>query len=143
MASRELFRILRIRRDAILERWLTHLSPLVDPEIEGGLVCVEDRAITGGIRDRADRRYAASAWVGAQLEPRPVTVEGGGGARVCVTVPRVPGASGSAPAYLVIDVVASTEGRETTGPLRIHAYDVGDAVRLVGLERPEGAGAPR
>jgi hypothetical protein len=58
---------------------------------------------------------------------------------VCVWLPRAAGASAARPSYLVLEIVASTAGRETAGPLRLHAYDVGDAIRIVALERPSTA----
>jgi hypothetical protein len=140
----ELFRVLRGRRDRILERWLTRLSPLTDPvrDASSRRVCLEDRAVTSGIRDAARRRYEARAYVGDRLDDvpmgAPTIVEG----RVCVDVPRTDGSS-ARPSYLVLDVVARTEGGETTAPLRIHAYDLGGTdVRVVGLERPGGQGRP-
>lgn len=142
----ELFRIMHGRRERILERWLTRLSPLTDPrpEAEGARVCVEDLALTSGIRPPETRVYHARGYAGDALEPRETALEARPEGRVCVETPRVPGASAARPGYVVIDVVARTEGRETTGPLRIHAYDLGDEVRVVGLERlhPEGDAPP-
>lgn len=139
----ELDRVLRGRRDRILERWLTRLSPLTDPENEGRRVCLEDRAVTAGLRAADRRRYAARAYVGDALEdretPAPTVREDG---RVCIDVPAAVGASAERPAYVVLDVTASSEGAETTAPLRVHAYDLGARLRVVGLERPSGHGRP-
>ena len=139
----ELFRIMRGRRDRILERWLTRLSPLTDPHTEeaGARVCLEDLALTSGIRPPDTRVYHARGYAGDALEARDAPLETRPGGRVCVQTPRVPGASPERPGYLVIDVVARTEGRETTGALRMHAYDLGANVRVVGLERLHPAGS--
>src|SRR5688572_30316423 len=40
-ATDELFRILKGRRDRLLERWLTRLSPLTHARVEGDRICVE------------------------------------------------------------------------------------------------------
>lgn len=138
----ELARILIGRRDRILERYLTRLSPLAWPELrESGSgaaeLCLEDLAIAGGIRERRSRAYSATAYVGDALEsselPRMRRAEG---AWVCVELPRVE-ATEDEPEYLIVDVVAQTPGRETTGPARVHLYALGrDRMQIVGLERP-------
>lgn len=140
---RDLFRILRGRRDRALERWLTVLSPLTDPIVHGDRICVEDRAIVSGLRSREERRFEARAWIGEERQARSIDVDRGEGATVCLAIPRAVGASARAPGYLVIDVLASTEGRDRPGPLRVHAYDLGAEIRIVGIERPSGNGAPR
>jgi hypothetical protein len=127
----EIVRIMTERRRKTLERYLTRLSPLTDPDVDGRTVCLEDRAVWSRIRDFATRRYAARGYV-----------EGGGAtdlsvstrdeARVCVGVPVVDDATPERPRYVVVDVVASSVGRETTGPARLHFYDDGRAPRLVG-----------
>lgn len=136
----ELLRILLGRRERILERWLTRLSPLTDPIVGRGgrTVCLEDRAVTSGFRDERTRDYEASGWT---LDPMraldvELTPEASG---VCVTVPMTTSRSVR---YLVVDVVASTELAERTGPLRLHLYDLGSELRVVGLERLEHEGAP-
>ncbi|MDQ3035326.1 MAG: hypothetical protein M3Y87_23175 [Myxococcota bacterium] len=144
IVSTELLRILAGRRDRALERWLTRLSPLTAPVLDDdhSHVCLEDLAITSGIREVEGRSYLARGFVGPALEPRRTALDAIG-ARVCVEVPRVSGASADDPAYVMIDVVARTEGRETTGPLRLHLYDLGESgVRVVGLERPHEAEPP-
>jgi hypothetical protein len=100
------------------------------------LLCLEDLAITSGIRHDGGRRYEARARTGEAGDPVVAPIESQGEGRVCVTLPRAPDASASRPAYLVVEIVASTRGRETTGPLRVHAYDTGAAMRVVAIERP-------
>jgi hypothetical protein len=138
--ARELEQTLIARRDRALERWLTRLSPLARPVLRRpDLLCLEDLAISGGIRQDGGRRYAARGYVGDRLEPHAAEIASQGEGRVCVWLPRAAGASAARPSYLVLEIVASTAGRETAGPLRLHAYDVGDAIRIVALERPSTA----
>jgi hypothetical protein len=148
--QRELVRILSGRRDRILERYLTRLSPLTWPEVragnDGGLeLCMQDLAVWSSIRSRRGRRYSARAWIGERLEetseaPR---VRLADDAYVCTRLPQTPEASGDRPAYVIVDVIAQTPGQETTGPARAHLYATSEhAMTLVGLERPASAEAP-
>lgn len=141
--SSELFRILKGRRDRALERWLTRLSPLTNPTLDadGSHVCLDDLAILAGIREVDGRVYHARSFAGESLEPRRVSMDAVG-SRVCVSIPRSSTASAE-PNYVLIDVVAASEGRETTGVLRLHLYDLGESrARIVGLERLHGQERP-
>lgn len=149
IVSSELARILIGRRDAILERWLTRLSPLTWPEVrpsdEGPQLCMQDLAVWSGIRDQRWRQYQARAFTGEPLAPidvaRPVR---SGEHDACVTLPELDGASEPDPGYLVVDLVARTPERETTYPARVHMYVLGDGrYRIVGLERPSNADEPQ
>jgi hypothetical protein len=145
----ELLRILIGRRDRILERYLTRLSPLTWPEVRPGAagpeLCMQDVAVWSGTRPREGRRYGASAYVGDAYEPvdRP-SIRVADDAYVCASLPRIDAASPERPVYVIVDLVAQTAGRETTGPARAHLYAMGpDTLTLVGLERPASAEAPR
>lgn len=132
----ELVRTLAGRRDRIVERYLTRLSPLALPSVEGGgEICAEDLAVAAHVRAPEARRYVVRALVGESTAPVELSarVEG---ARACVEVPRTPGATETNPSYLVLDVVVAGPGRERTGPLRVHAYDLGAYLRIVAVERP-------
>jgi hypothetical protein len=142
VARSELLRILVGRRDRVLERWLTRLSPLTDPRIVGDRLCLEDRALVAGLRSRAGRRYRAQAFLGDALAPQPPLELHSTGDAVCVPLPE-PRGSRHAPSYVVVDVIASSERLETTGPARVHAYDLGGPLYVVGLERPSGPEPPR
>jgi hypothetical protein len=129
--SNFLVRVLAGRRERILERFLTRLSPLSWPEVEGARLCLEDLAVTSGIRSPATRRYRARDEAGRRLA---VEAEG---PNVCVGLPDQRPPPGQ-PAYLVVDIVAATPGRETTAPARLHLYQLAtDQYRVVGLERPD------
>jgi hypothetical protein len=140
----ELVRILARRRDKILERHLTRLSPLARPEVAGGELCLVDLAVRSGIRSASSRVIGAVAFVGDGLVrtgmEKPVAGEKG---QVCVRLPAAPGASASSPGYMVVDLTVSTPGRDTPGPARVHLYHLGGAeYRVVGLERPATAEPP-
>jgi hypothetical protein len=143
--SAELLRVLTGRRERLLERWLTRLSPLTGPVIEDGdRLCVEDLGVTSGLRPSGTRQYAARGFVGELLEERALSVETRSDGFSCVPVPRAPRATAHEPAYVLVDLVASTVGRETTHPLRVHLYDLGEGgLRVVGLERLESGDGPR
>ncbi len=146
IVASELARILIGRRDRILERWLTRLSPLSWPTVrerpEGPHLCLQDLAVWSGIRGGDDRRYRADAWSGTPLAP--IEVPGRPGraddAFVCVPLPRV---TSSEPSYLIVDLTAQTPEHETTFPARVHLYQVGERFQIVGLERPSNREPPR
>lgn len=139
--ARDLVGILRGRQRKILERYLTRLSPLSFPEVEArgerAWLCLRDLAVESGIRDVAGRRYEVSAAIDWPESTRPVPLatqreEG----RVCAVLPDLPRTSEHAPRYLVVDLVASSAGRETTGTASVHVYQTGPAsYRVVGLRR--------
>ena len=143
----ELARIMIGRRDRILERYLTRLSPLTWPRVrataDGHELCLQDLATASGIRPAESRRYAARAFVGDALSLTDhLGLRRAEDDFVCAELPPTPGASASDPTYLVVDVVAQTPGRETTLPARVHLYGLGDSFRVVGLERPSSPEAP-
>jgi len=139
----EIVRVMTARRQKMLERYLTRLSPLTWPELRRGRVCLQDLAVWTDTRDLATRRYSARGYVegGGALS---LKVEPVDEAFVCVELPRAADARKDAPRYVVVDVVASSVGRETTGPARLHFWDLGESEPLlVGLERPASAREPR
>lgn len=139
----EIVRVMTVRRAKMLERYLTRLSPLSAPERRDGALCMQDLAVWSGTRAAQTRRHEARAYVEGQ-PPRSVEVEVRPDAWVCLDPPRAPGASSDSPRYLVVDVAATTPGREVTGPARLHFWDDGGAApMLVGLERPESSQEPR
>ncbi len=127
----ELVRILRGRRERLLERYLTRLSPLAYPRAQGGRLCLRDLALESGVR--GERRYAAVAMPGWPTERRAPIAVARDDNSACVHLPPRGGE-----AYWVFDVVAETPGRERTGPARVHLYALDDGSwRVVGLERPD------
>ncbi len=151
LTASELTRILIGRRDRILERWLTRLSPLAWPTVRvsergASQLCMQDLAVSSGIRDARSRRYRAQAWAGAPFVEiaMPASVQRGDEGWACTNLPSIEGASPSRPAYLVVDVTAQTPEHETAFPARVHMYASDEQrYQIVGLERPANREPPR
>jgi hypothetical protein len=137
LVERELVRVLAGRRRVILERYLTRLSPLADPELVGSSeVCVTDLAVRSRLRWAQDRRYQARAYAGPHAAPLGRLAIRRDGDRICVALP-------PARDYLVVDVAARTARAERNFPARLHfAAGPHRALRLVGLERPASHAPP-
>ena len=130
--SKELFRVIRGRRDKILRRWLGRLSPLAHPELHEGSLCVRDLAAETGAASKAG--YWAKLYQDPGLKPTQAAAQADD-ASVCV---RLPQAKPAQPAYVVVDLA-----REGMPPTRTHLYHLPSGhYRLVGLERPDSAAAP-
>jgi hypothetical protein len=140
----ELFRLLRGRRDRVLDRYLTRLSPLGLPALRrsGDELCLRDLLEQSGLRREHARSYAVTLHAGGasrRVEP----VRSLPGQRVCVQLPRSPGATPLGPAYLMVDWVSASEGFEPEFPARVHLFDLGDkGLVVVGLERPDSFDPP-
>jgi hypothetical protein len=142
----ELERILLGRRDALLARYLESRSPLTLPRVvarDGGAqLCLEDLVVTAHRAEPAARRYRAQAWAGESLRALPAPQARGSADAaqdVCVSLPGELGGSEGKPAYLVVDLEAGA-----APPVRVHLYHLGaERFRVVGLERPERADAPK
>jgi hypothetical protein len=148
LSEDELVRILLGRRERILERYLTRLSPLSFPAVEvagrSSRLCLRDVAIESGLRDVGAREHGARAYLGWPpldgVEAR-TAMEATG--RLCVDLPHQPGATPESPRYLIVDVTVSTPSRDEPAPARVHLYQLGPArYRVVGLERPDGFSPP-
>jgi hypothetical protein len=116
--------ILNLRLEAILNRYLTRLSPISEARVDGDRLCAVNLAEKRGLRAPEAYHYEARASDGAPLvvERRP---RGG----LCVRLP-----AGS-PRYFTVTI----RDHVARGPLVAHLYDQG-APRgffLAGLERPE------
>jgi hypothetical protein len=123
-----LARVLEGRLDKILQRYLTHLSPLAGVHMEGtNRLCAEDLAEARGLELPSVFRYQASI-VGGPVLPvtRPAPPA------ICVELP--PLHDVAAPRYVRVTISDGV----VPGPLIAHLYDLGQGgYRLVGLERPE------
>jgi hypothetical protein len=136
--SDEWVRVLMGRREKILNRYLTRLSPLAQPTlvVSGGntSMCARDLAFDAGIAK--DRRYRVriardAAW-DASTAGEPVVDAAG---RVCVRLPSNGDASATRPAYLGVEVL--TDNRES-GSARFHVYQKGPTSYLLSaVERLE------
>ncbi|HUM10276.1 MAG TPA: hypothetical protein VLT82_04915 [Myxococcaceae bacterium] len=132
LARSELKRILKGRRQRILERYLTRVSSLTDPELaqDGVTLCVHDRAEEAGLG--AGPAPVVRAWYSPETAGE-LSVDRSGPAKLCVVLSR------EQPGYQVIDFVT---GRPGQGPLRLHLAKDGGRVRVVGVERPQGNPPP-
>ncbi|MCA9618437.1 MAG: hypothetical protein KC731_05440 [Myxococcales bacterium] len=143
----ELLRLLWGRRQRVLSRYLTRLSPLSDPEVRVGAsqseLCLDDLAIVGGVATASQRRYSSRAYLGLKLRPTtPTGLHSEGKSQVCLTLPKSERATPKQPDYLIVDVIAQSGG-SVPAPTRVHLYHLGGGdYRIVGLERPEDADPP-
>jgi hypothetical protein len=140
----EASRVLKSRRDKILQRWLSRLSPLSDPKLaarEGGTdLCLRDIALLAKVASRQGRQYSAQGF-GDSVGARPLPVRFNQQEEVCLELPKTSDASESHPSYLVIEVEASSPGQTVASPVRVYLYQLGlNSFRIVGLERPESRG---
>ncbi|MBN1610163.1 MAG: hypothetical protein JW940_26285 [Polyangiaceae bacterium] len=128
------------RRDAILKRYLSRLSPMGGVHVVQEQLCGTDLARRSRTVPQETVSFSARRFVGAAYEPegslRVVATSSG---RVCVPLlhhARHGGAPDADPSrYLVVDV----SNGYSRGPLRAHLYDLGPkrGFQLVGIERPE------
>jgi hypothetical protein len=138
-AERYLIDTLLQRRDAILKRYLSRVSPIARVVANERGVCGVDLArMTRTVPNEA-LSFRAYLYRGAELEPTenkarflPVTAPG-----VCVNI-----AHGDFPPDLPLDaaeryVVLDITNGYAPGPLRLHLYDLGaQGYRVAGIERP-------
>lgn len=138
-AVREQLRtVLAGRREKILDRYLTRLSPLADAHAVGRELCLTDLAVLSSTVAPAARSYRSRAWIGGQRAPVPLTPRRPTNTTVCVSLPEV---ADDAVRYLIVDVTADAVGPGL--PLRVHLYQRGaTSLRVVGLERPASEAPP-
>lgn len=141
------------RREALLARYLTRLSPLAAPELRRGAggneLCVTDLSVLAGVAepqpyraslelDDADALAAreTNGASGSDGESRgALDVRRDAPATLCVRLPAVPRARAADPAYVVV-VVAPRAADAGPAPIRFHAYTWGDGRWLIaGIER--------
>jgi hypothetical protein len=133
-----LVRTLLERRQKILVRYLSRVSPLADFEARGSALCGVDLAARTKIAPAESFRYSVVVRYGDDLEesqPAPVVL--GDDGRMCVQVPRIEMGAGdrddAASRYRVVEI----RNGQAEGALRAHLYDLGPerGLRLVGIER--------
>jgi hypothetical protein len=127
----ELVRALLMRRDRILQRFLTRLSPLTDPrvtpEASGVRVCFEDLAVLRGLP--AGRNWAMVTRAGTGSSVRVSATSAAG--RVCLVLLELQAAPGQ---HVEIEIVKQTAAVEL--PARLLLYrDRTERYRVVALER--------
>ncbi len=136
-SARYLSQTLALRRDVILRRYLTRLSPLADVRVERGQLCATDLARRAHITADELGAYRARVLRADGTPDADLTTVAGPDGQLCVHLPRatapadVPDSDPSR--YTVIELVTAS----APGPLRAHVVDLGSARGhlLVGLER--------
>ena len=143
-SERYLLRTLIERRDAILRRYLSRLSPLADVLSTKRGLCALDLARQSGVAPAELASIRARAYRGETYAPDArLRFTRTASPLVCLELSH--GEFGNAPdgaaaRYVVVDI---TNGH-APGPLRAHLYDLGPerGYRLVGIERPETSTPP-
>ncbi len=145
VSERYLLETLIARRDTILRRYLTRLSPLTEVTVSERGVCAVDLARESRVVPNEGVSFRAYLYRGARLKPAgKAKFQTQAPPRVCVDIPHA-SVSESLPdnapeRYVVLDV---TNGY-AKGPLRLHLYDLGArGYRLAGIERPDDLTPPR
>jgi hypothetical protein len=120
-----LTRTLITRRDLILQRYLTRLSPVADLTVRGRELCGVDLARrTHASKTLAEPRARLLEPGGERMLPTRVQPSG----ELCVTVPQLAADA----AYGIVEVASGTSSQ----PLRAHVYDRGaKGLWLAGIER--------
>ncbi len=132
------------RRDAILRRYLTRLSPLTDVYVTpGGGLCATDLAKRTHAANLDLFHYGARmfrGWPMGKGQSIPAVVRSRD--EVCVPLPSIESTApdDDASRYVVVDV----DNGVVPGVLRVHLYDLGPwrGMRVVGIERPKNADVP-
>ena len=141
-----LTRTLILRRDAILRRYLSRLSPLADVKVHGTRLEAVDLARRTRVAPRDTPPPVARLYRGAghrrEAVAAPLVSTDG---RVSLQLVQRAPDGGLRPddpeRYVIVDILDGF----APGPLRVHLYDLGPRAgfRLVGIERPEDADPPR
>lgn len=147
-----LIETLMARREKILERWLSKLSPLRWPRVartdDGHAeLCANDAGLRARIFNPTRRRYHAVVYRPDGTEVETIEIKRSGADDVCVKLPKSD--SGVEPyaivdftAYLYKDLYAREDVPPDVYPTRFHVY-LGKAARVIGIERPEDRHPPR
>jgi hypothetical protein len=132
-SSRYLTGALQARRDIILRRYLSELSPLADLKVDGDRLCARDLARQTGVVPENASGYSARASVRDRTRPIAASdIEPLDGGRICIDLSHV--TTRARPAgYVIVDIWNG----HAPNPLRAHVYDLGpkQGLRLVGIER--------
>jgi hypothetical protein len=144
-STRYLLETLIARRDTILRRYLTRLSPIADLRVDHDALLGVDLAIRTRVIP-ASTSLRAVTYRGAGYSPAgPAPVRLLPDATLSVELAHHSADGGDRDddpsRYLVVDVFDGC----VPGPLRAHLYDLGPkrGFRLVGIERPENERPPR
>jgi hypothetical protein len=145
-STRYLTETLIARRDAILRRYLTRLSPIGNLTVERNRLCGTDWARQSGVIPREVVSFRAHYYAGQALTRQgdlPVNAAPSG--ELCVELrhlsPDGAIADTDPSRYRIVDIFNG----QARGPVRAHLYDLGQArgFRLAGIERLEETYPPR
>jgi hypothetical protein len=140
-ASRQLARVIRERRDRILETYLPTINPVTRPSIENGQLRFHNAAVEAGVaKPPSGYRVSFSTFDNSTDTAKPLTeagVTGGSaGARPGVTTP----VSIALPpqleaAFIKAQITATGGPAEWEKPVSVYFRRAGEGWQLVGLER--------
>lgn len=143
--TRYLTETLIARRDAILRRYLTRLSPLARLGVNGDALCGRDLARMARIAPREPISYRARYYAGpngAMSGALPISI--GAESTFCVKLAHLAPDGGPADDAPERYVIADLHNGYARGPLRVHLYDLGPrrGFSIAGMERPFDERAP-
>jgi hypothetical protein len=138
-SSQYLTSTLVARRQAILNRYLSRLSPIADLQVQGQRLCGRDLARQHGVVPDTAQGYSVTAEVRrgeaeAKLTLAAAKIEAREAGLVCVDLSELATqVAGVGQAYLKVEIANGY----AADVLRAHLYDLGAAggLRLVGIER--------
>ena len=137
-SERYLLATLIARRNAILARYLTRVSPIASLAADSQGVCGVDLARLTGTIPHDPLAFRAYVYRGKELRAgAKAHFRHEPAAGICLDIPHqalpVSLPLDAAERYVVVDI---TNG-SAPGPLRLHLYDLPNGYQLVGIERPE------
>jgi hypothetical protein len=139
----QLLQTLLGRRQKLLERYLTRLSPLVYAGVRSRpgeqRLCLRDLAVATAVAPVTRTYWAQARRGGREAAFSPVRVELDAPGQPCVVLPAAHSGGGGRAEETVLDL-GVTPGEKRGGdpvpqPLRLHVYLRGDGVLIAGLER--------
>jgi hypothetical protein len=136
-ASTFLTRVLLERRQVLLRRYFSKLSPLSDVRVAQTAICGVDLARQADVFSPSNFHYGASVSRGGGPAEDIPTSTGPAGS-ICAAVGSSNPASRLAPSAPERYVLVRLTNGVSTGPLVLHLYDLGPSrgLELVGIERP-------
>jgi hypothetical protein len=128
--SRYLEQTLLARRFAILQRYLSRLSPISQIAVRGDQLCGVDLARATGVVPDETLTFAATMHR-PDVKPAAARVQASPGGKLCVELSH---ADEPSDPYLITEI----SNGYASGTLRVHLYDLGPGrgFRLAGIERP-------
>lgn len=128
--SRYLEQTLLARRYAILQRYLSRLSPIAQLEADGDRLCGVDLARATGVVPDEGKSFSAKL-VRGEKSSTETRIHASVGGKVCIDLDHTEDTSNN---YLIVEV----GNGYAPGKLRAHLYDLGTGhgFQLVGIERP-------